>query len=304
MAFRFAKGTPVLHQLLDPTLDITFKILLLRHPDLLRDMIEAVLDLKSPIEHLEVINPEIPKEFPADKTIVLDIRVLLQDGRQIDLEMQSTFPPGTLTRFHYYWAKAFSECITRGEDYTILRPCISIFWFKEPVLQSPRLHSIFHLSEDESHEVFSPEIEFHVLELPKLQLASAHRQARLERWARFLTARTVEDLEDLAREDATMIVAKNALEELSLDSEAQRLARERETAVLVHRHLLSSSMERGRAEGRQEGQAAMLERMLTKKFGAAPAWVQDRLRNATAAELDTWADRILVADSIETVFGK
>ena len=50
-----------------------------------------------------------------------------------------------------------------------------------------------------------------------------------------------------------MTTAKDALQELSLDPVAQRLARERETAVLMHRHLVNSSLEQGRVEGRAEG---------------------------------------------------
>ncbi len=72
--------------------------------------------------------------------------------------------------------------------------------------------------------------------------------------------------------------------------------------------MLASSMEHGRAEGRQqgrlEGQAAILERQLTKKFGSVPVWAQDRLRNVTVGELETWADRILIAENVETVFGQ
>jgi predicted transposase/invertase (TIGR01784 family) len=125
-------------KLLDPTLDIVFKLLLLRDQALLRDMIEAVLNLPAPLQELKVLNPEIPKDFPADKAIVLDIRARLHDGRQVDLEMQSTFPPGTRARFLYYWAKAFASTIGRGEVYTALRPCISILWFKDPVLDIPQ----------------------------------------------------------------------------------------------------------------------------------------------------------------------
>jgi hypothetical protein len=102
-------------------------------------------------------------------------------------------------------------------------------------------------------ELFAPDIEFHVLELPRLDLASPDRQARLERWARFLRATTVEELEELAREDAVMTTAKNILEELSGDAEAQRLADERETAMLMHRHLMTTSFEEGGARGRAEG---------------------------------------------------
>jgi predicted transposase/invertase (TIGR01784 family) len=116
-------------------------------------------------------------------------------------------------------------------------------------LRGSRFHSIFHLSEDHSRETFTSEIEFHVLELPKLRLAGTDRQAKLDRWARFLRAQTAEELENLACEDAIMTTAKDALHELSSDPTAQRLARERETAVLMHRHLINSSLEHGREEG-------------------------------------------------------
>ena len=91
------------------------------------------------------------------------------------------------------------------------------------------------------------------MELPKLHLAATDRWAKLDRWARFLQAQSAEEIDELAREDAIMTTAKDALQELSLDPVAQRLARERETAVLMHRHLVNSSLEQGRVEGRAEG---------------------------------------------------
>jgi predicted transposase/invertase (TIGR01784 family) len=238
---------------LDPTLDIVFKMLLLRNQALLRDMIEAVLNLAEPIQDLVVLNPEIPKDFPADKGVALDIRVRLHNGHQIDLEMQSTVPPGRRARFLYYWAKVFTDSLSRGDIYEDLLPCISILWFKESLLEGARFHSTFHLLEDHSGDLFTPEIEFHVLELPKLSLAITDRQANLERWARFFRAQTVEEFQELAREDAIMTTAKDALQELSQDPESQRVARERETAVLMHRHTIAASLKQGREEGREEG---------------------------------------------------
>ena len=45
-----------------------------------------------------------------------------------------------------------------------------------------------------------------------------------------------------------MTTAKDTLQELSSDPVAQRLASERETAVLMHWHMINSSLEHGRAE--------------------------------------------------------
>ncbi len=212
-----------------------------------------MLTLLAPISELEVINPEIPEDAPGDKSVVLDIRVRLKDGRQIDLEMQSTVPPGTRARFLYYWARGFSESLARGDGYTSLRPCVSMLWSNQKLLNSPRFNSAFHLSADHSHEVFSPEIEIHVLELPKLHLVAADRKARLERWARFLGAKSIDELDELTREDDTMMTAKNALQDLSMDPDARRIAGDRETAVLMHRHLMASSFEAGLVEGESKG---------------------------------------------------
>ena len=48
-----------------------------------------------------------------------------------------------------------------------------------------------------------------------------------------------------------MSTARNALEELSADPVALRLAQERETAVLIHQHLINSSIRQGKIEGLQ-----------------------------------------------------
>lgn len=94
---------------LDPTLDVVFKLLLIGNAELLRDMIEAVLDLQAPIQELEILNPEISEDVPGDKSVVLDVRARLSNGHLIDLEMQSSAPEGTRARFLYYWAKNFVD---------------------------------------------------------------------------------------------------------------------------------------------------------------------------------------------------
>ena len=49
-----------------------------------------------------------------------------------------------------------------------------------------------------------------------------------------------------------MNTALNALERLSSDPEAQRLAEERETALLVHQHYMASAFEAGEVKALRE----------------------------------------------------
>ena len=60
----------------------------------------------------------------------------------------------------------------------------------------------------------------------------------------------------------------------------------------------------GRQEGRLEGERRVLQRQLTRRFGELPDWAAKRLDAASALELETWADEILVTENLEDLFGQ
>jgi len=60
----------------------------------------------------------------------------------------------------------------------------------------------------------------------------------------------------------------------------------------------------GRMEGTLEGRAAVLERLLRKRFGAIAPMYLERIRSASIEQLDLWAERILDAKSIQEVFSQ
>jgi len=92
--------------------------------------------------------------------------------------------------------------------------------------------------------------------------------------------------------------ALQQLQELSGDAEAQRLAFVRERALRDEK----SELKAARQEGRQQGRAAVLARLLQLKFGPLAEATQQRLAQAGEAQLDAWAERILSAHSLAEVF--
>lgn len=63
-------------------------------------------------------------------------------------------------------------------------------------------------------------------------------------------------------------------------------------------------VERGKKEGRQEGEINTLLRQIERKFGSeAKKAYQDRIEKASLGELDRWLDRFATADSVEQIFG-
>ncbi|TVR67388.1 MAG: DUF4351 domain-containing protein [Candidatus Competibacteraceae bacterium] len=56
-------------------------------------------------------------------------------------------------------------------------------------------------------------------------------------------------------------------------------------------------------EGRQEGEAALLRRLLVRRFGALPAWAEACLAQASLEQLEAWGDRVLDAATLAEVLG-
>ena len=60
-----------------------------------------------------------------------------------------------------------------------------------------------------------------------------------------------------------------------------------------------------KAAGRRpQGEAQILRRQLTRRFGPLPDWVEAKLSEASTDTLELWADRILDAATFEEVFSE
>ena len=61
-------------------------------------------------------------------------------------------------------------------------------------------------------------------------------------------------------------------------------------------------IEQGMRQGRVEGERTVLERLLRRRFGPLSAAAAERLREASAADLEAWAERLLHARTPDDVF--
>ena len=67
-------------------------------------------------------------------------------------------------------------------------------------------------------------------------------------------------------------------------------------------YLMATLVERLLQEGKVEGKAETLLRLLLLRFGAVPDGVKARVRAAVVVDLDAWLDAILDAPDLEAVF--
>jgi predicted transposase/invertase (TIGR01784 family) len=218
---------------------------------------------------VEVLQREPEKEAAEHKGAALDLRVRLATGEQIDIEMQSQHRAGLIERIVFYWARMYSGQLVRGEDHVRLRKAVVILLANFRLFETPRFHSVFSIRDDHDARPLTDQLELHVIELPKVRSrCTTEDELELTLWARFFTAESDEDLEQLAGEHPLMKQAKDALDLLSNDPIARVEAERREMAELAYRLDRSLSKDAARAEGRaigmaegiQEGRAEGIER--------------------------------------------
>ena len=65
---------------------------------------------------------------------------------------------------------------------------------------------------------------------------------------------------------------------------------------------MEKGMEKGIDKGISQGQLKLLTALLRQRFGEVPEWAAAQLREAAPAQVETWALRVLEAESLEEVF--
>ncbi len=67
---------------------------------------------------------------------------------------------------------------------------------------------------------------------------------------------------------------------------------------------LREGLEKGLQQGMRKGEVQLLQHMLRHRFGELPDWVEARLSNASAEQLEQWAERLLDIDGLDSLFDK
>ena len=216
------------HKILSPMMDVIFKLLMGNEnsKELLTDFLLAVLNL-SPDEYdnITILNPFLPEEYKGDKLGILDVKLKLKSGKILNVEVQVQPMPSMESRILFYISKLITEQLGEGDEYTKIKPVISIIITGHPlVAQSEKYHHHFGLYDIESGVLLTDNLEIHTLEVPKTRkLNECTEKSDLLNWMKFFDAKTEEELKMLAERSPTMKKASLRLLELSADEKARQL---------------------------------------------------------------------------------
>jgi len=188
--------------------------------DIMIEFVSLVTDLsQDDFDDVRIGNNEQLPRFYNDKTGRLDIKIRLNDGRKIDVEMQNTYFDYYPKRSIFYCSKMIHEHFFSGLQYADLKKCIAINVLNSPFKLSPKVHSVYQIRESEEQTLLDELLEIHFLDLTKLPKENL---TSVEKWLMFIKTDSKEERRMLAQENPVMTKANNVMDIFYLDEQERR----------------------------------------------------------------------------------
>ena len=248
-----------------PTVDFCFKELM-QNPKVRKGFISALLNLSpEEVEDTVLLPTLLSRDSADDKLGIMDVRVLLKNGTQMNMEMQVKYFEYWDERALFYLSKMFDSQIRKGESYEKLQKCIhvSILDFIH-FPNDKECYRRIHFRDDQTSQLYSDKMELQILELKKLPPEVKTGEDVLA-WMRFFSSKSKEEFQNMAKTNEYLDEAYNTLLNLSADEKKRLEYEAREKALKDYNTQISSAEKRGLKAGEEMGRKAGVE--IGKKLG-------------------------------------
>lgn len=264
------------NNLVIPTNDYVFKQIFgtTGNEEITKGLVSSIIGRKIKTISLDK-NPNLERERKEEKSSVLDIKVTLDSNIICNIEMQLESSKNIEKRILYYWSKLYSRGINRGDNYNQLPKTIIIlitqFEF-EKFKEIHKFHTEWKIRETEcSNIVLTPDLEFHIIELPKVKKINneniTEEQRKLRLWAKFLlNPDEMEESEMISKVDEDLKLAIDELYRLRQDDEQVELAEMRVIDLMYQKGREEYVYDNGLEKGKKEKQIEIAKKMLLKNI--------------------------------------
>ena len=213
-------------------------------------------DIKS-VKFLDsVLNPQNPE----DKNSLLDLRVKLNTGASVNIEIQTVSKQHFKERILFYLSRLYSLGLEKGAKYNTLCPVYSLIFTKNFTMfkELKNYHSIFLLKSEEKPEVvFSDHLGIILVELDKFkEKPLANLIDKRDLWSYIIKGSknlTDKELSVIETRGDDMKAAVQRLKMLSREKSMQIIEEAREKARRDRVAEIDYALDKGREEGMQKG---------------------------------------------------
>ena len=239
-----------------------------KNAKIVKGFLMALLNLKEyEIKKIEISDPFTLGENNEEKEGILDIKLVLNQNRKINIEMQNTYQDDWTERSLFYNCRMFTDGFQKGHPYGELPPCIHVGILNFNQMISPNYYHKFYLMDEKTKEIYSRKFQFHMLELKKLKYAKEKQQRKpLYQWAKLIAAQTWEELEQESKGNKYMERALEEMIKISQDEMERYLYLREEMAESDRGSQIQSAQRIGRKEGKKEGEILKLITQVQKKI--------------------------------------
>lgn len=246
---------------LDPKADLTFKRVFGEHPDLVMSLLNALLPLapEEEITELEYLPVELFPDNPLRKNSIVDVRCKDRQGRQFLVEMQMIWSPEFKQRVLFNASKAYVRQLGDGENYRLLQPVYSLNLVNEVFEPSlPGFYHHYRMVHAEHNDKVIDGLQLVFVELPKFTPHTYSEKRMQVLWLRYLTEinGSSNQVADDLLEAPEIRKAVTVLEESAFTSAQLQGYEDFWDAIRVERTIRASAEEKGRMEGRMEGETS------------------------------------------------
>lgn len=245
------------------TNDYMFRAVMQKNKNVLKHLVCAILDISvDTVEELDICNPiELGEEINS-KTCILDIKLLLNNSRYINIEMQVSKQSYWKERSLTYLCKTYDN-LESGQDYDEAVPAIQISILDFNLFDDvEELLSRYYLINEnpEYHNRYSDDLAVLVLNLPQIHNKSViqrEKDSELYQWARLFQAESWEELIMLAQNSEIIDECVYTMAQLTEDEKIRMQCEARKDNLAIElgikRRAERKGMEEGLARGMKQG---------------------------------------------------
>ena len=220
------------------TNDFLFCQMLQENNLVLKSLICSLMHLSPEQVHsITITNPIVLGEHIEEKSIILDVKLILNDNIIIDLEMQVINEHNWPERSLLYLCRTFSKRLKKGDNYRNAKPTIQIGILDFiPFPEHPEFFANYYLMNHKNHHIFSDKIRISVLSLNQIELATEEDKAfHIDTWARLFKCKDWREVQMLANNNPDIKEAVTTIYQLTEDEKIRNMCERREKALFIER---------------------------------------------------------------------
>ena len=245
--------------------DLLFHMVFSRNQAALKALISALLGIpEAQIKRIEVLNPMQYSESIGTKLTVLDLKVHLNDGTYILVEMQVRKFKFWTNRTLAYASRVVADQVTDDFEYGSLEPVIQISIMDYSLFPDHRRFFAQYTLRDKENYEYTDKLRFCVLDLTQIDAATDEQKRQgLVEWAKAFRARSWAEVNEI--ENTGVKEAAKTMQTIMANSVERELIRMRQDAARDWITQIRAAERRGarvaqkaveQAEAQAEAQAA------------------------------------------------